>query len=141
MTVPVAVFLLCILGGFAALIGVGVQAVHHGTRMSWRWLLLPIGALLSFAFFPASIALAEGHWSAGDLRLWATVAVGLAGVLSQIAGWRAVLRPRLLPGHCPACGYNVAGLSMCPECGRPFGPVAGAAREPAPDPVARAWRQ
>jgi hypothetical protein len=81
MTLPVAVILGCMLAGLSALAGIGAQAIRHGSRLVWQWLLLPLGALLTFAFIPASIGFAEGVWSAGDPRLWAAVGLGSAGVL------------------------------------------------------------
>jgi len=122
MTLPVAVILACVLAGLFALAGIGVQAVRHGSRLVWQWLLLPLGALLIFAFIPASIGFAEGVWSAGAPRLWTTVGLGSTGVLCQILGWRAVLWPRLRKTQCPGCEYPTDGLSRCPECGRPVSP-------------------
>lgn len=125
MTTPVAVILVCILAGLVALVGIGVQAVRHGSRIMWRWLLLPLGAFLTFAFIPASIGFAEGAWDARDPRLWSAVSLGLLGVLFQVLGWRAVLQPRLSPTQCPGCAYPTEGLTRCPECGRPVSPPEG----------------
>jgi hypothetical protein len=122
MTLSVAVILGCILAGLIAVVGIGVQAMRHGPRLVWRWLLLPLGAFLSFAFIPASVAFAEGVWGADNPRLWVAVSLGSVGVLFQILGWRAVLRPRLRPAQCPGCEYHMDGLSRCPECGRPTKP-------------------
>lgn len=122
MTAPVFVILACILCGLGALVGMGVQALRHGERLAWRWLLLPIGVLLTFAFVPAIIGLAEGVWGAADVQVWLAVAVGLAGAVCQALGWLAVLRPRLRPGQCPACEYDARGLPRCPECGRELTP-------------------
>ncbi|MBL8963406.1 MAG: hypothetical protein KF787_00845 [Phycisphaeraceae bacterium] len=124
MTVSILVILLCIAAGLAAIIGIAIQAFRHGGRLAWRWLLLPIGVLLSFAFIPASIGFAEGVWKTGHLELWMTIGVGSVGVLFQVLGWRAALRPRLSKGQCPACEYAIEGLSRCPECGRPCSPAA-----------------
>lgn len=38
------------------------------------------------------------------------------GVLSILARWRASLRRRV--GQCAACGYELAGLRTCAECGK-----------------------
>jgi hypothetical protein len=38
------------------------------------------------------------------------------GVLSILARWRASLRRRV--GLCAACGYELAGLRTCAECGK-----------------------
>lgn len=121
MTIPVAVILACIIAGLGAIIGVGVQALRHGSRTTWRWLLLPVGALLTFGFIPASIGHAEKVWGITDPRLLLCLAVGCVGLAAQFTGWRAVLRPRLRAGQCPRCEYEAKGLSPCPECGRAAG--------------------
>lgn len=125
MTVSILVILLCIVAGLAAIIGIAIQAYRHRGRVTWRWLLLPIGVLLAFALVSASIGFAEGVWKAGNPRLWVAIGVGSVGVLFQVLGWRAVLRPRLRKGQCPACEYAVEGLARCPECGRPCSRAAG----------------
>ncbi len=118
MTPTVLVILLCLFAGLAALIGVGVQALRHGERWMWGWLLLPAGAIMMLGgFAPASIGLAEGAWTGSSVGLWCALAVGTVGVAFQVLGWRAVLRPPLGAGHCLACGYDLAGLERCPECG------------------------
>ena len=38
------------------------------------------------------------------------------GVLSLVARWRASRRRRV--GECAACGYELAGLHTCAECGK-----------------------
>ena len=45
----VALILACILAALAALAGIGIQALRHGHRFMLRWLLLPLGAVLTFA--------------------------------------------------------------------------------------------
>jgi hypothetical protein len=52
-------------------------------------------------------------------------AAALAGVILG-AGW-AKRRRRRRRGLCEGCGYEVAGLAMCPECGVPFGQGSKAA--------------
>lgn len=117
MTVSVAVILACILTGIASVVGIGIRASRRGIRPIRSWLPLPIGALLTFAFIPAVVGLAEGVWTAGDLRLWAAVGIGSAGVVGQIVGWRAVLQHAVRPGQCSACEYELGGSARCPECG------------------------
>lgn len=47
-----------------------------------------------------------------SVPLWAPLLV--LGCLA----WRT--RPRrILPGHCHHCGYDLRGMTPCPECGRP----------------------
>ncbi len=118
---PILVIMLCLLAGLAALVGIGVQAIRHGARRVWTWLLLPLGGLLVFAFIPASIGFAEGVWGVRSPVLWLLLSVGTIGVACQVFGWRAVLRPRLGPTQCTECGYDTAGLDGCPECGRRAG--------------------
>ncbi|MDP1663295.1 MAG: hypothetical protein Q8L55_15390 [Phycisphaerales bacterium] len=126
MTVPIAVILSCILTGLAACFGIAVQMLRHGTRQMLGWLWLPIGALLTFAFIPASIGYAEGVWTGGagwgDWRLWTTLSLGLLGLLGQFMGWHHILRPRLRKSQCPACEYEVGALPRCPECGHVLRP-------------------
>lgn len=118
MTPTILVILLCLLASLAALVGCGVQALRHGSRRMWAWLLLPAGSLLMLAgFAPASIGVAERTWNSSSVGLWIAMFIGTVGVVFQILGWRAVLRPRLGPGHCQECGYDLAGLDRCPECG------------------------
>ncbi len=122
MSVSLAVIFACVLSGLAVFVGLGLQLKRHGIRPPWSWLLLPIGALMTFAFIPVSIGFTEGVWAFGDLRLWAAAGIGSAGVLGQIVGWRVVLRPRLRPSQCSACEYEMGGAARCPECGRPREP-------------------
>jgi hypothetical protein len=117
MSVSLAVIFACVLSGLGVFVGLGLQLKRHGIRPPWSWLLLPIGALMTFAFIPVSIGLTEGAWAFGDLRLWAAVGIGSAGVLGQVGGWPAVLRPRLRPTQCSACEYEMGGMLRCPECG------------------------
>lgn len=117
MSSSIAVILACIVSAMAALIGVGVQALRHGPRLVWGWLALPLGALLTFAFIPASIGLAEKTWGAASIALWLTLATGTAGIVLQVIGWRAVLRTPLRPTQCPVCEYERGALVRCPECG------------------------
>lgn len=48
----------------------------------------------------------------GNTLLFALVALPIVMVPGVIVRWR-----RVLPGHCAACGYDVTGLAICPECG------------------------
>ncbi len=54
----------------------------------------------------------------GNTLLFALVALPIVMTPGVIVRWR-----RVLPGHCAACGYDVTGLAICPECGarRPSG--------------------
>lgn len=46
------------------------------------------------------------------IPLWpGAVVLGTVGIWL----WRRGRRPE--PGHCPVCGYDLAGLKGCPECG------------------------
>ncbi len=38
--------------------------------------------------------------------------VGVGGFVVWVYRW-----PRLGPGRCPRCGYDLRGLAACPECG------------------------
>ena len=86
--------------------------------------LCPLGALLMYGFVSAGAGLGEGVWTADSPGLWVAVAVGGVGLALSIAGWRAVLRPPRLPGQCRKCGYQRAGLAVCPECGARAGELA-----------------
>lgn len=125
MSFTIAILIACILSGLAALVGIGVQAIRHGVRGSWSWLMLPIGALLSFSLVSAAIGFAEGVWLWSDWRLWAFGGFGLVGLLGQVLGWKCVLRPRLRASQCPACEYEVGAMPRCPECGRSREPSDG----------------
>lgn len=50
----------------------------------------------------------------------ATAALQQAGVHVGFMGAPKSEYPKLLPGHCPSCGYNRKGIGVvdpCPECG------------------------
>lgn len=123
MTLSVGVILTCIFAGLAAMVGIGVQALRHGHRPQWRWLMLPSGVIMSFALIPAVVGFAEGVWRLTDWRVVTFASVGFGGLLFQALGWRAVLRPRLRLGQCPTCGYDAGSFSPCPECGRSREPL------------------
>lgn len=118
--------LLCVLSGVAALFGIAIQALRHRDLRGKKWLLLPLGVLFSFPLVVARIGFAEGVWGTTHPMFLLLVAVGVIGVACQVAGWRAILRPRLGPSQCLNCGYDMKGLPGCPECGE------GRADRPAP---------
>ncbi len=97
---------------------VGLHAARHGARGLATALLCPLGAALMFGLISAFIGLAEGVWGFRSPGLWIALAFGVAGAALEVLGWRAVLRSRIRAGQCRTCGYDLAGLSVCPECGR-----------------------
>lgn len=117
MPSAILLILLCVLSGVAALFGIAIEAFRHRDLRGRKWLLLPLGVLLSFALVVARIGFAERVWGATHPMLLLMVALGVIGVACQVAGWRAILRPRLGPPQCVKCGYDLKGLSGCPECG------------------------
>ncbi len=87
--------------------------------MSWWHVRTRVPVAMSLTFqergdLMADEALVDFLWPL-PLMLWTT------GGLSLWSGRRA--RRRAVEGHCPTCGYNLAGLNrdaggVCPECGK-----------------------
>lgn len=65
------------------------------------------------------------------IPLWIPLlATGLPATLL----WRTALLCRHPRGHCPHCGYDLATLPTCPECGRPrSSPKGGGGRASRPE--------
>ena len=77
-----------------SVIFVGPDGPFVGGR--WAWLFNPLYM--------------HGHW---------VIAHSLPFLVAWIVyAWRARRDPRPRAGECPACGYPLAGLDPCPECGR-----------------------
>lgn len=73
-----------------------------GGAFEWsRWECVPFGHRAGMVAFPA----------------WAPLVIGTAACVAL-----RVCRPRLPPGHCKRCGYNLSGAvsDRCPECGEAF---------------------
>jgi hypothetical protein len=117
MTLALSVVLAWVLVCIASVIAVVLQLVRHRARRIGLSLLCPIGAALTFGFVSAAMGLGERVWGVQSPGLWIALAAGAVGVPLQVVGWRAVLRPRIGPGQCVGCGYDLAGLARCPECG------------------------
>ncbi len=93
-----------------------VHAVRHGRRRVGTSFFAPLGAILSTAAIIAAIGTLEpGALSPAMATILALV--GFVGLVFIWLGWRAVLRPIPGPTDCPACGYAMANLPRCPECG------------------------
>lgn len=90
---------------------------RHRTRGLGGSLLAPVGGAMTFALWAAYVGLAEGAWSFSSPSAWLALLVGVLGFPVLVTGWRAVLRPRIQPGRCSTCGYDMSGLAHCPECG------------------------
>ncbi len=118
---------------------IGLHAARHGARGLATSLLCPLGGTLMYGFISAFIGLAEGVWGFRSPGLWIAIAFGVAGAALEVLGWRAVLRSRIRAGHCPRCGYDLAGLSVCPECGRSM-PPGRQVRAQRPDQSGRSAR-
>lgn len=94
-----------------------LHAVRHRTRGLAMSLRCPLGAALMFGFVSVAVGLAEGAWGFRSSGLWIAMSAGTAGLALEVLGWRAVLRQRIRFGQCRSCGYELGGLSTCPECG------------------------
>jgi len=110
---PEPVAIMVMLGVFAIQIFAVVQAFRLTIAMRAS-LLLPIVMLLG-VFIPllGLIMLVVISSKANTMLQRAGVRVGLMGVPNSE-------HFKLMPGHCPMCGYDRQGLSFtgaCPECG------------------------
>lgn len=101
-----------------ALAAIACRAIRfRGRGMAMVLLTLP-GCVLMFAGVAASIGLAEGVWTGRSLAFWVFVGIGLSGLGLMTIGVRSALERPIPAGHCRGCGYDLAGLAVCPECGR-----------------------
>jgi hypothetical protein len=98
---------------------VWLHVIRHRTKGLAMAFLCPVGGAMMYGFLMAAVGLAEGFWRTGSSGLWTILVIAILGLILEVFGWRAVLRPRTHVGHCRGCGYDLAGLSTCPECGRP----------------------
>jgi hypothetical protein len=84
-------------------VGTGFHCVRLETEWKdWRWLPL---------LETKPVATAQ-RWCLAALPLWIPLAVSTACTILFMRAARRRAR-----GHCPACGYDLAGLPACPECG------------------------
>jgi hypothetical protein len=70
---------------------------------------------LFFPGGPPTLTRRRGDWYF-YVPLWM---VSTLLLIPAVVLWRIDRRPR--PGHCPECGYDLAGLAtggVCPECGQ-----------------------
>lgn len=107
--------LVCLLGSLAGPAASVVGVVRHGLRRAGlAWVGLPGGCFV-WAWMVLWSGLAEGVWTQGNPVAWIVGAVGTLGVVLIVIAWRSALRPKVLPGHCPACAYPLTGRGPCPE--------------------------
>jgi hypothetical protein len=109
------------------LLPLGFLLLEYSTPHRWIRLSLTLSfvalALVTYAAVQALPSKSEpGSAIQSYGALYGPWIVGL-GLLSLLLGVFVVPR-RIRPGHCPACGYELRGLTepRCPECGTPFDP-------------------
>jgi len=99
-----------VFGGVALVGGFVVSATLPGTR--WEDL---IGVLVASGCIGAAIG---GHRGGSKEYVWGFV----LGMFITTGGWIIIAwitRPRISPGHCRECGYDLTGnvTGVCSECG------------------------
>ncbi len=82
----------------AVLGGVGVE-IERQSRPEWQWAHTWLGFGTSLVLVAIPL-----WWFAAPLLAW--------------TAWRWHRFKPLVPGACPECRYDAAGLDDCPECGR-----------------------
>ena len=102
----------------------GRRTHRRRAMMAWlTFLSFIVGSRLTGNYGLAGAAgfALDGHWNVAvriGVFAFITYATFLFGL--WVGGRR---RPRVRPGHCIRCAYNLTGLTepRCPECGTPFG--------------------
>jgi hypothetical protein len=70
-----------------------------------------------------SITGKRGEWVSVRVRCWIVVAAfGGAALAAYVLARRINPPPRVRPGYCRKCGYDLHGITsnVCPECGTPL---------------------
>jgi hypothetical protein len=84
--------------------------------------LLILAAAFVHEFLPSAGWVSELADGVLDFFIWnpcAFVPIAVLAILMWVL--RRGARPRVLPGHCQKCGYDLTGneSGRCPECGEP----------------------
>ena len=113
----ISAFLVCcqlsLIGIAACLVGI----VRLGPRFAIGAVSSIAGALMVWGGYVALIGILERTWTLRSAGFWLASLVGCAGLWLLVMGVRRAAARRFGPGRCARCGYELAGLSPCPECG------------------------
>lgn len=109
------------LGTLVASVAVAINAFQRWGRVRGVWgLLCPLGVLMFAAITDALGPIPRMGGEAQFDRLvemGTSAAMALLGVALAVVGWIKT-HPRQFPaGCCQKCGYDLRGLTRCPECG------------------------
>ncbi len=86
-----------------------------GRILDGSWLLVGLAlSTIAYVYLPMADLLSA------FVLLWSTVFILLVLLPAALLIWRRVW-PRVVPGFCHFCGYNLRGnvSGVCPECGTP----------------------